>query len=63
VGFDNVVPGFFWCAGQGGYGIQTAPALSLLASKLILGGELDDIEAELAESLSPRRLGSGSHRA
>ena len=28
--------GFFWLAGQGGYGIQTAPALSRLAAALIL---------------------------
>lgn len=60
VGFDAAVPAFFWCAGQGGYGIQTSPALSLLASKLILRAELDDTEAALAESLSPRRFGNGS---
>jgi D-arginine dehydrogenase len=36
-GFDNVVPGFFWCAGQGGFGIQTAPAASLVAASLLLG--------------------------
>ncbi|MEM7238266.1 MAG: FAD-binding oxidoreductase, partial [Pseudomonadota bacterium] len=27
-GFSTVVPGFYWLAGQGGYGIQSAPALS-----------------------------------
>lgn len=36
-GFDADVPGFFWCAGQGGFGIQTAPAASALAAALILG--------------------------
>ena len=30
-------PGFFWCAGQGGFGIQTAPAAALLAAALLLG--------------------------
>lgn len=30
-------PGFFWCAGQGGFGIQTAPAAAALAAALILG--------------------------
>jgi D-arginine dehydrogenase len=30
-------PGFFWCAGQGGFGIQTAPAASALAAALVLG--------------------------
>ncbi len=30
-------PGFFWCAGQGGFGIQTAPAAAHLAAALLLG--------------------------
>ncbi len=36
-GYDPVVPGFFWCAGQGGFGIQTAPAGGDLAARLLLG--------------------------
>lgn len=36
VGFDRAAEGFFWLAAQGGYGIQTAPALSLAAAALIL---------------------------
>jgi D-arginine dehydrogenase len=36
-GFDPDVPGFFWCAGQGGFGIQTAPAAAKLAAALLLG--------------------------
>jgi len=36
-GFDAQVPGFFWCAGQGGFGIQTAPAGADLAARLLLG--------------------------
>lgn len=36
-GFDPVVAGFFWCAGQGGFGIQTAPAGAALAAALLLG--------------------------
>ena len=36
-GFAPDVPGFFWCAGQGGFGIQTAPAAAKLAAALILG--------------------------
>lgn len=35
-GFDPLVPGFFWCAGQGGFGIQTAPAAAKLAAALLL---------------------------
>jgi D-arginine dehydrogenase len=34
VGFDSKAPGFFWCAGQGGYGLQTAPALGRAAASL-----------------------------
>ncbi|MGD0141576.1 MAG: FAD-dependent oxidoreductase [Rhizomicrobium sp.] len=34
--FDPAAPGFFWLAGQGGYGIQTAPSISLHASRKIL---------------------------
>jgi D-arginine dehydrogenase len=38
-GFDPAVEDFFWCVGQGGMGIQTAPAASLLCASLIMGGE------------------------
>ncbi|WP_156842007.1 NAD(P)/FAD-dependent oxidoreductase [Novosphingobium aquimarinum] len=43
-GFDPRQPRFFWCAGQGGFGIQTAPAAADLAARLLLGdapGEVD----------------------
>ena len=36
-GFASDTPGFFWCAGQGGFGIQTAPAAATLAADLLLG--------------------------
>lgn len=39
-GFDPEIDGFFWCVGQGGMGIQTAPAASLLCASLIEGSEL-----------------------
>lgn len=35
-GFDPDQPSFFWCVGQGGFGIQTAPAASKLAASLLL---------------------------
>jgi D-arginine dehydrogenase len=35
-GFAAGAPGFFWCAGQGGFGIQTAPAAARLAAALLL---------------------------
>ena len=40
LGFDPFAPSFFWCAGQGGMGIQTAPAASLLCAALIQGEPL-----------------------
>ena len=43
-GFDGDLSGFFWFAGQGGFGIQTAPAAARLAAALLLGrsgGEID----------------------
>ncbi|MGB1162020.1 MAG: NAD(P)/FAD-dependent oxidoreductase [Alphaproteobacteria bacterium] len=58
-GFSTKVPGFFWLAGQGGYGIQTAPALGELAASLVLGKALPphivDEGVELS-SLAPERL-------
>lgn len=38
-GFDAVVSGFFWFAGQGGFGIQTAPAAAAIGAALLLGEE------------------------
>ena len=56
-GFDPRAPGFFWLAGQGGYGIQTAPALAALAAALIQG---EGVPARLAAidpaALAPDRL-------
>jgi len=36
-GWDNAVEGFYWCVGQGGYGIQTAPAASALVTAMVKG--------------------------
>ncbi|WP_304190631.1 FAD-binding oxidoreductase [Phenylobacterium aquaticum] len=52
LGFDGAKPGFFWCVGQGGYGIQTAPAMARLGAALVLG---EALPAEL-ESLDPALL-------
>jgi D-arginine dehydrogenase len=43
-GFDPAAPGFFWCAGQGGFGIQTAPAAARMAAGLLLGREVAEID-------------------
>jgi D-arginine dehydrogenase len=39
-GFDAAAPGFFWCCGQGGYGIQTSPAMGEACAARILGRPL-----------------------
>ena len=57
-GFDPQIEGFFWLAGQGGYGIQMAPALARAAAALLLGQGLPaDIAAQgvCASELSPAR--------
>ena len=36
IGYDSQIENFFWISGQGGYGIQTSPALAKIASNLIL---------------------------
>jgi len=41
-GHDAEAPGFFWCAGQGGFGIQTAPAAAMLAASLLTGTAAPD---------------------
>ena len=53
-GFDAHAERFFWCAGQGGFGIQTAPAAGRLAAALILGQPIDGIGAS---AFSPARFG------
>jgi len=37
-GFAPDAPGFFWLVGQGGYGLQTAPAMAAIVEALITGG-------------------------
>lgn len=54
-GFDAMADGFFWCVGQGGMGIQTAPAASLLCASLIKDVPLPDELAGIDPSdFSPR---------
>jgi D-arginine dehydrogenase len=59
VGFDAQNEGFFWLAGQGGFGIQTSPALSRTAAALALRQPMpEDVAAQGVDvsALSPRRL-------
>ncbi|MBA8901767.1 FAD-binding oxidoreductase [Phyllobacterium sp. P30BS-XVII] len=55
-GFDAELDGFFWLAGQGGYGIQTAPALSQFTAMLIRQESLPDALAQIAPRLSAARF-------
>ena len=59
VGMEEPVPGFYWLAGQGGYGIQTAPALARAAASLLVDGVLPNEllrQGLAAEDLLPLRL-------
>jgi D-arginine dehydrogenase len=42
LGFEPLAEGFFWLAGQGGYGIQTAEGIARTAAGLIVEGRLPD---------------------
>lgn len=56
-GFDTTAQGFFWLAGQGGSGVQTAPGLARIAASLIIDGRLPpEIDVGLAGLLSPKRF-------
>jgi glycine/D-amino acid oxidase-like deaminating enzyme len=48
-------PDFIWCAGQGGYGFQTAPAASHLLADLVLG-RTPAIDPQVVAALSPKRF-------
>lgn len=57
-GFASGAEGFFWLAGQGGYGIQTSPALARAVASLITSGELPaDLRARGLDAamLAPQR--------
>ncbi|MFD2884751.1 NAD(P)/FAD-dependent oxidoreductase [Pseudomonas lini] len=59
-GFDQQVPGLFWVAAQGGYGIQTSPAMGQASAALVRGEALPEQLTRFgldAEMLSPARLG------
>ena len=56
-GFDARTSGFFWFAGQGGFGIQTAPAAALLGSALLTGGSMAEAVKNIdAAAYSPARF-------
>lgn len=59
IGFDPTAPGFFWLAGQGGWGIQSGAGCALLAAALITRTPWPDALAAAgvdADAVSPARL-------
>lgn len=60
VGADPSVPGFYWCAGQGGFGIQTAPAVSGLLAANILAQSVPEALSHIhGHAYAPGRPGLG----
>ena len=60
VGFDPTTDGFFWLAGQGGYGIQTSAGMGRLSAALVLGKPMPEDMAALGltlNELAPDREG------
>ena len=55
IGFAPQDRGFFWLAGQGGYGMQSSPAASQLAADLITG-QTPQIDAQAVAALDPARF-------
>jgi len=59
VGMDSGTEGFFWLAGQGGYGIMTSPAMGRVVASLIVEGRMPEDLAAMGlkpADLSPARL-------
>ena len=59
-GFDPAREGFFWFAGQGGFGIQTAPAAARLAAQGLLGLPQDAMTETIDAAIyAPARFAAG----
>lgn len=56
IGADPAVPDFFWAAGLGGYGFQTADGASRLLANLVLGQETD-LDQSVVKAVLPARFG------
>ena len=54
-GFDPRAEGFFWLAGQGGFGLQTSPVMAEVAESLVAGTPWP-IQAVTREELGPARF-------
>jgi D-arginine dehydrogenase len=56
LGFAQEAEGFFWLAGQGGFGLQTSPAMAAITASLI-ANEPWPVADVTPEDLSPGRFG------
>ena len=54
-GWDVDVAGFFWCVGQGGYGIQTSPAAGKLVADVIAGRD-PGVAGAVLSAVDPARF-------
>jgi D-arginine dehydrogenase len=59
-GFDPAAEGFLWLAGQGGYGIQTSPAMGMIGAALASGDPFP--ESVAAYGVRPADLAPGRFR-
>jgi D-arginine dehydrogenase len=57
-GWDKKQEGFFWCVGQGGYGIQTSPAAGRLCADLVLGRDPGEVVPAVS-MIGPTRFQGG----
>lgn len=58
-GYDAHAPGFFWLAGQGGFGLQTSPAMAMAAEALATGADWPEPLARAGVTpadLAPKRF-------
>ncbi|MEK6215992.1 MAG: FAD-dependent oxidoreductase, partial [Boseongicola sp.] len=55
IGEDTVASGFFWLAGQGGYGFQTSHAAARLLADLVLNRK-PELDKAVVSALSPARF-------
>ena len=55
IGWDAAGEGFFWCVGQGGYGIQTSPAAGRLVADLVAGRD-PGAAGQVLAGMNPRRF-------
>ena len=63
-GHDPADSGFFWCAGQGGFGIQTAPAAARMAAQIALGLGADAMTHDIDPAVySPARFAAALQSA